>query len=54
METCVKQNCPFIYVCNNYSLCADRSNCPTKDRILRAAKRYEQQLDEAEKKRRGK
>lgn len=41
MQTCVSMDCPFIDVCKNYSLFADRTGCKTQDRIVEAALRLE-------------
>lgn len=43
METCVKQNCPFIPYCKDYQLGKDRRNCVTQARILRAARELDKQ-----------
>ena len=41
-STCVSMNCPFISLCKDYSLTADRSKgCKTQQKFIDAAKMYE-------------
>lgn len=46
METCVKKDCPFIPYCKDYKLVTDKTDCPTQDKIMRAAKQLERRKHE--------